>query len=89
MFFYGLKLALQSKGKAGVSKKYPISIEKAIEFIHDNYSRPLTLDEIVEASGISKYHFFRLFIETMHITPLNYVVKIRIEQAIRLLKKKS
>jgi AraC-like DNA-binding protein len=49
--------------------------------------RPLALDEIVEASGISKYHFSRLFNETMHITPLNYVVKIRMEKAKRLLKK--
>jgi AraC-like DNA-binding protein len=85
-FLMELKRTLQSKGKAGVSKKYPKSIEKAIEFIHDNYSRPLALDEIVEASGVSKYHFSRLFNDTMNITPLNYVVKIRMQKAIRLLK---
>jgi AraC-like DNA-binding protein len=84
-FLMELKRTLQSNGKTGVSKKYPKPIEKAIEFIHDNYSRPLTLDEITEASGISKYHFSRLFNETMRVTPLNYVVKIRMEQAIRFL----
>ncbi|KAB8136773.1 AraC family transcriptional regulator [Gracilibacillus oryzae] len=88
-FLMELKRAIKSKGKAGLSKKYPKPVEKAIEFIHNNYSKPLALDDIVEASGVSKYHFSRLFNATMHITPLNYVVKIRMEQAVKLLKNKE
>ncbi|WP_165769006.1 AraC family transcriptional regulator [Virgibacillus profundi] len=71
------------------NQKWPDSISKAIQFIHSRYTTYITLDDIVEASGLSKYHFSRLFHQTMKITPLQYVTRTRINEAIKLLKNEA
>lgn len=63
----------------------PIAIAKAVSFIDANYSKDLSLDDIVEVSEVSKYHFIRLFSKTMKKTPIQYVTKIRLEKAVELL----
>ena len=71
------------------NKEWPESITKAKIFIDTNYAYPITLDDIVKASGLSKYHFTRLFRQTIHITPIQYLTKVRINKAIDLLKDDS
>lgn len=66
--------------------KRPDPVVKSIHFIEHHYAQPMTLDDIVESAGISKYYFSRLFHKTMHISPLSYVTKIRLEKAIELFK---
>lgn len=70
-------------------KTMPESIVKAVKFMENNYAKPLTLDDIVLVSDVSKYHFTRLFHKTMHVTPMQYLKKVRINQAIELLKNES
>ena len=60
-------------------KERPESITKAILFIKNNYAEPITLDDIVQASGLSKYHFTRLFHEKIHSTPIQYLTNSRIK----------
>lgn len=67
----------------------PDPIQKATIFINKNYSDQLTLDDIVEVSGLSKYHFSRMFHETVHSTPIQYLTKVRINKSIELLKNKA
>lgn len=64
----------------------PDPIKKATGFINENYFEQLSLDEIVEVSGLSKYHFTRLFHESVHSTPIQYLTKVRINKSIELLK---
>ena len=71
------------------NKDEPESITKATIFIKNNYADPITLDDIVKASGLSKYHFTRLFHNTIHLTPIQYLKKVRINHSIELLKKKT
>ncbi|MFD2193228.1 AraC family transcriptional regulator [Oceanobacillus bengalensis] len=85
-FLMELHRYLYKKKEEENNKEWPESITKAVYFIHRNFQEPISLDEIVEEAGISKYHFSRLFHETLHITPLNYVTKIRIEKSIELLR---
>jgi len=68
------------------TKAIPKSISKAILFIKKNYYRPIGLDELVESSTISKYHFTRLFHKTTNMTPLTYLTKTRMDKAIKLLR---
>ena len=67
-------------------KEIPESITKAILFINNNYAEPITLDDIVHSSGLSKYHFTRTFHEKIHSTPIQYLTNIRIKRSIELLK---
>ncbi|MFJ7936137.1 AraC family transcriptional regulator [Sporosarcina sp. NPDC096371] len=67
-------------------EEWPDSISNAISFIKNNYANPITLDDIVDASGLSKYHFTRLFHKTIHSTPIQYLTNTRINKSIDLLK---
>ncbi|USG64475.1 helix-turn-helix domain-containing protein [Brevibacillus ruminantium] len=62
------------------------AIRRAIELIHDESSADLTLDRLVEVSGISKYHLIRLFREQTGQTPGRFLAEQRIKKARSLLE---
>lgn len=64
----------------------PSAVTEATAFMNSNYADPISLDDIVDASGLSKYHFTRLFHQKMHATPIQYLTKLRINKAMELLK---
>jgi len=66
--------------------EWPKSISSAINFIDNNFQSPISLDNIVEASGLSKYHFTRLFHKSINVTPIQYLTNSRINKSIELLK---
>ncbi|MFA9557655.1 helix-turn-helix domain-containing protein [Evansella sp. AB-rgal1] len=68
---------------------YPKSVVNAVTFMNNNYEKPISLDDIVAASGISKYHFTRTFQEATNSTPMQYVTKLRLNKAVNLLKKEE
>ncbi|MBK9708232.1 MAG: helix-turn-helix transcriptional regulator [Acidobacteria bacterium] len=57
----------------------------AIEFMHDNCHRELSLAEIAAAAYLSEFHFSRLFKKITGTTPSSYLAALRIERARRLL----
>ncbi|MBM7600045.1 AraC-like DNA-binding protein [Virgibacillus halotolerans] len=67
-------------------KALPAAITKARVFMDNNYDNLISLDDIVAASGLSKYHFTRLFHKGMNATPIQYLTKLRINKAMELLK---
>ncbi|SER89917.1 AraC-type DNA-binding protein [Gracilibacillus ureilyticus] len=67
----------------------PLAIAKAVSFLEKKYADDLTLDDIVKVSGLSKYHFTRLFARTMQVTPIQFLTKIRMKQAVELLQDNS
>lgn len=60
-------------------------LRRALEFMHDNYSRALSLEEVASAAYLSEYHFARLFKEIIGVTPHVYLANLRLERARRLL----
>jgi AraC-like DNA-binding protein len=70
-------------------EKLPVAIAKAVNFIEQHYQEDLTLSSIVDSSGLSKYHFIRLFHKTVHDTPIKYLTKIRMNHALDLLQNKE
>lgn len=71
------------------AKEVPDSIAKSFIFIHNQYDKPITLDDIIRASGLSKYYFSRLFQQTTYLSPIEYLTKVRINKAIELLRNKE
>ncbi|MNO89950.1 Arabinose operon regulatory protein [compost metagenome] len=65
---------------------WPIQIQNAIQYVEQHYARIETLDQIAHHVGLSKYHFNRLFSRTTGMTPISYVAKTRMKQAILLLR---
>lgn len=61
-------------------------IDTAVKYIHTYYPFSITIDDIIEDIGISKYHFIRCFKKKMGITPYNYLTNYRINIAKILLR---
>ena len=60
-------------------------LRRAIEYIHANYHQEIVLSEIAEAAFLSEYHFAHLFKKVTGLTPNNYLIAVRLEQAKKLL----
>jgi AraC family transcriptional regulator len=55
------------------------------DFIHSNYHRPITIDDMARAACLSKFHFIRLFHALEGVTPYRYLQQKRVAAAKRLL----
>ncbi|MFC5405172.1 helix-turn-helix transcriptional regulator [Cohnella soli] len=64
----------------------PEPLVQAVAVIRNRFHEDLSLDELAEASGLTKYHFCRSFQKYFGIKPMQYVRKIRIERAVWLLR---
>jgi len=60
-------------------------MDKAVEYIHDNYCKNLTLEEVAYEVGFSTYYFGKLFKKTFGVTFTEYLTNFRIAQAKKLL----
>jgi AraC family transcriptional regulator len=61
-------------------------IEETIrEYIEANLSRDITLTELAELAGLSRFHFARSFRRSMGLPPHQYLLQRRIERAKELL----
>uniref|UniRef100_A0AAU2W572 AraC family transcriptional regulator n=1 Tax=Streptomyces sp. NBC_00008 TaxID=2903610 RepID=A0AAU2W572_9ACTN len=61
------------------------AIERAIEYIWERYSEPVSLDELSKSALLSRFHFARTFREITGVTPGRFLSAVRIHQAKRLL----
>ncbi|QHQ60752.1 helix-turn-helix domain-containing protein [Anaerocolumna sedimenticola] len=61
------------------------NIDKSIQYMKENFHHILSLDEISNFLGMSKYHFNHIFTKSVGISPWNYLTKLRIEYAAELL----
>lgn len=65
------------------------NIRTAIIYIRDNLKEKISIDNLAQMSGMSKYHFIREFKRITHYTPVMYINIARIEMARRLLTEKK
>lgn len=61
-------------------------IVKAKLFIDDNYEQNIDLSNIADEAYFSKFHFTRLFKKIYGKTPHQYLIAVRIERAMQLLR---
>ncbi|HWI54358.1 MAG TPA: PocR ligand-binding domain-containing protein, partial [Desulfobacteria bacterium] len=61
-------------------------VSKVMDFIRSNYHRNLTLEEIAGAVFLSPYYVSRVFKEDQKLTIMDYLTKVRLEEAKKLLK---
>lgn len=58
-----------------------------MQYIHQNYSRDISLDDIADYAGISKSSVLNLFRNYIHITPISYLINYRLNEAAQMLSK--
>jgi AraC family L-rhamnose operon transcriptional activator RhaR/AraC family L-rhamnose operon regulatory protein RhaS len=64
-----------------------IHLAKAVSFIEDHYLNPIKLEELADKANLSVRHFNRIFKENYKTTPIDYIIKLRLEHACFLLRK--
>lgn len=61
-------------------------LSRAIDYIYTFYHRSLSLDELAGVALLSKFHFLRLFRAAFRETPHQFVTRLRLEKAQKLLQ---
>ena len=80
-------MTVRKSARIELSRAGPVDrrLRLALEFMHDNFSRELALEEIASAAYLSEYHFARLFKQITGVTPHVYIANLRLERARKLL----
>lgn len=85
------QLALQGKLKNVLTAKMATKEElyrrvaNAKDYIDDNYTQKISLDDLVQEAFLSKYHFSRTFKAMFRLSPYQYLLQLRLKHARKLL----
>jgi AraC-like DNA-binding protein/PAS domain-containing protein len=72
-----------------LSDEKSVNLARAVAYIDDNFLERLKLDTMAQEAGMSKFHFCRSFKKDMGITPMQYVIALRLKKALGLLSQKN
>jgi len=88
---YALGQLYRRHGCGARESKKPSGNRRAVEsiraLIHDQYAEPLKLEEMSQHAGMSLYQLIRQFKRRMGLTPHAYLTQIRLEAAIREMRR--
>ncbi|QDV66047.1 helix-turn-helix domain-containing protein [Crateriforma conspicua] len=68
------------------SSKSLIRVGETISHMRRHIAHPITLEMLVNISGMSRTNYIRMFESAMGTSPINYLIGLRIEEASRLLR---
>lgn len=71
--------------KNEIEKKNYSKIRKIIDFINVNYRHKITLNDIAKAGNVSKNSCINYFKEVLGLSPIDYLIKYRLEKSTELL----
>ncbi|MFV0589936.1 MAG: AraC family transcriptional regulator [Draconibacterium sp.] len=69
--------------------KYKDPVEKAIHYMQENLNRMLSIGELARAAQLSESHLSKLFKQRTGVSPIDYFIKLKMQEAIRLLTNQS
>jgi len=87
----GIRLSPAMAGNGGIpaslqiSPNLPEQLMRAIHYMEQNLSNPLHLEKIAREACLSKYHFCRMFKKHVGLSPIQFMLNMRICQATFLL----
>jgi AraC family transcriptional regulator len=65
------------------------TLRQVLEYIQVHLNQSFSIAELAQMVGMSTYYFIRLFKQSMHITPLQYIIHQRVERAKVLLRSRE
>ena len=79
----------RSSAEENIEEKGKITnmISRAVDYISQCYMEDIRIGDLAKACHISETHFRRVFTSYMHMSPLEYINKVRIQTACEILKK--
>ena len=66
-----------------------IHFQKAVNFIAENYTKPISVKDIVSHVNLSCSYLYRIFLQQTSMSPQQYLMEYRIREAHRLLESRS
>ena len=81
------KVTPQSKKKQGTTSQDEARVKAAISYIEEHYHEQITLDQLADSIHISKSECCRCFKRTLQVSPIEYLMKYRIFQAVNMLQR--
>ena len=60
--------------------------KRVLDFVADNFGKPIQIEDIANEAGLSAAHFSRLFKATIGDTPHQFLMRYRVERAGEMLK---
>jgi len=66
-----------------------VHLHKALDFIGENYAKPITVNDIAEHVNLSRSRLYRVFLQNVFISPQQYLIEYRIRQARNFLEKRK
>lgn len=66
-----------------------LRLKDSIDYMHANFSSHISISDLASIAHMSEGHFSRTFKDYMKMSPLNYLIKIRIRESAKLLKDSS
>lgn len=76
-------LGVTSRPSAGGAR---LEIHRAIQHLHDHFAERLTVADLARVAGISPPHFSRLFRKETGHSPLDYLIRVRIQRSRMMLR---
>lgn len=64
---------------------YRLDVNRIIEYLHKNIIEPISIDNLVQFSAMSKANLIRVFKKETALTPMEYLNNIRLEKAKKML----
>ncbi len=86
---YVLLANLIKEAQISEPKKFNLSsqyVNNAIKYIQFNYSQDIGIDDIAKSVGVSRSHLYRVFVNNIGRSPVDYLTEYRINEACYLLK---
>jgi len=81
-----VELARQYERMRSPASQSLVRLSAVVEWLADHFTEPITLEEIARAGGMSKSSLRRSFQECFGLSPMNYVIDLRLRQAEFLLR---
>ena len=63
------------------------SKKEILDYIYANYLEDIKLEDLEKLVGVSKYHIIRTFKKHFSLTPYQFILKLRINHSLKLIKK--
>jgi AraC-like DNA-binding protein/mannose-6-phosphate isomerase-like protein (cupin superfamily) len=89
IFFFFLEQLIREYTEQGIppaSVQQSTEIKSICDFLEENYMKNITLNDLSNLTGLSKYYLLRSFTKQKGISPYSYLETIRIDKAKNLLK---
>jgi AraC family transcriptional regulator len=83
---HGLALSLVEEAFAEDEEESPRFTRKIAAFCRKNLRRPIGVDDMAKAAGMSRYHFSRKFHQASGMPPAKFLTEIRLSHAVELIR---